>query len=110
MKARGYTKETICEIDVVDRGFPKFTVGDAIQVAQIIREGDKQRTQHFEGDVIAMRRHGNASTFTVRRIGANGIAVERVFPYYSPLIESITFLRRGKVRRAKLFYMRDRIG
>jgi large subunit ribosomal protein L19 len=111
MKARGYTKETIRLIGVVDRGFPHFEVGDAIQVAQrIIEEKGKERIQHFEGDVIAIRKGGISSTFTVRRIGANGIAVERVFPYYSPRIESITFLRKGDVRRAKLYYMRNRIG
>ena len=110
MKARGYTRETIRSIGIEDRGFPPFTIGDAIEVAQKIKEGDKERIQMFEGDVIAMRKGGISSTFTVRRIGANGVAVERVFPYYSPLIDSITFLRRGDVRKAKLYYMRNRIG
>ena len=110
MKASKYTKETIMNIGAVDRGFPEFRVGDAIIVAQKIKEGDKERLQMFEGDVIAYRRHGIATTFTIRRIGANNVAVERVFPYYSPLIDSVQFVRRGKVRRAKLFYMRDRIG
>jgi large subunit ribosomal protein L19 len=110
VKARKYTKETVMDIGTYDRKFPKFRVGDAIAVAQKIKEGDKERTQMFEGDVIAMRNHGIATTFTVRRIGANSVAVERIFSYYSPLIEAVTFLRRGKVRRAKLYYIRERIG
>ena len=110
MKARKYTKETISQLDVADRGFDKFEVGDAISVGQRIKEGDKERIQLFEGDVIAMKHAGINLTFTVRRIGANGVAVERIFPYYSPRIDSIKFLRKGRVRRAKLYYMRERIG
>ena len=110
MKANRYTKETIKEIGMEDRGFPAFAIGDTIEIAQRIKEGDKERTQLFEGDIIAMNNNGIASTFTIRRIGANGVAVERIFPYYSPIIESIKYLRRGDVRRAKLYYMRDRIG
>lgn len=110
MRAIKYTKETIMEIGVQDRKFPEFQVGDAIAVAQKIKEGEKERIQTFEGDVIAFRNHGIATTFTVRRIGANGVAVERIFPYHSPLIDNITFLRKGKVRRAKLYYIRDRVG
>lgn len=110
MKAKKLTRETILDLGVTDRGFPSFTVGDSIEVAQRIKEGDKERIQAFAGDVIAMRAGGITSTFTVRRIGANGVAVERVFPYYSPLIESIKFIREGDVRRAKLFYVRERVG
>lgn len=110
MKARGFTRETIRQVGVVDRGFPAFKVGDTIEVAQRIIEGDKERIQNFEGDVIAIRGTGITKTFTIRRIGANSVAVERVIPYFSPRIEKITFLRSGDVRRAKLYYMRDRIG
>lgn len=110
MKAQKYTKETIMNIGVQDRGFPQFKVGDCIEVGQHIKEGDKQRVQFFEGDVIAMRNHGIASTFTLRRIDANNIAVERVFPYYAPMIASIRFIHPGIARRAKLYYMRYRIG
>lgn len=110
MQARGYTRETIRNIGVTERKFPEFKVGDAIAVSSIIREGDKERIQVFEGDVICIRNNAASSTFTVRKIAANGVAVERVFPYYSPLIESIRFVSRGDVRRAKLFYMRKRIG
>ncbi len=111
MKAKKYTRETISTIGIIDRGFPLFRVGDALEVVQRIVEGGKVvRTQVFEGDVIALRRHGISSTFTLRRIGAHGVAVERVFPLYSPLIESINYLRKGDVRRAKLYYLRNRVG
>jgi large subunit ribosomal protein L19 len=110
MKAQKYTRETIKEIGTIDRRFPAFSVGDTIAVSLRIQEGDKERIQVFEGDVIAIRNKGNAKTFTVRKISANAVSVERIFPYYSPLIESIQFVRKGKVRRAKLFYMRKRVG
>jgi large subunit ribosomal protein L19 len=110
MKAKKYTKETIKNIGMIDRKFPSFTIGDTIVVSQKIKEGDKERIQDFEGDVIAINNSGISSTFMIRKIGANTVAVERVFPYYSPLIESITYVRSGKKRRAKLYYMRDRVG
>ncbi len=110
MKAQKYTKETIRTIGTEDRGFPEFFVGDTISVSQRIREADKERIQLFEGDVIAMKRRGVASTFTVRKIGAHGIAVERIFPYYSPLVKEVAVVRSGDVRRAKLYYIRDRVG
>ncbi len=110
MKAKHYTKETILGMGIEERTFDPFTIGDAIKVSLKIKEGDKERIQMFEGDVIAMHNNGIATTFTVRKIGANAISVERVFPYYSPQIEHVQFLRQGKIRRAKLYYMRDRIG
>jgi large subunit ribosomal protein L19 len=110
MKAQKYTRETIANIGVYDRGFPDFKVGDCIEVGQNIKEGDKERIQYFEGDVIAIRNNAIATTFTVRRIDANGVAVERIFPYYTPAIASIKFIHRGDVVRAKLYYMRKRIG
>ena len=110
MKAKQLTKETILSVDVVDRGFPQFRVGDSIEVSQIVTEGAKERIQIFGGDVIAQNRNGIATTFTVRRIGAGGVGVERIYPYYSPIIDSIRVVKRGKVRRAKLFYLRDRVG
>lgn len=110
MKAAKYTRETIRDLGITDRGFPKFGVGDTIVVSQRIKEGDKERLQLFEGDVLAIRRKGIASTFTIRKIGSNAVSIERIFPFYSPLIESIKFVRKGKVRRAKLFYMRERVG
>lgn len=110
MKAKKYTKETIKHIGIADRKFPEFSVGDTIIVSQKIKEGDKERIQTFEGDVIAMNNNGISTTFTIRRIGANAVAIERIFPYYSPLISSIEFVRSGKIRRAKLYYMRGRVG
>ena len=110
MKAKKYTKETILQIGMIDRNFDKFGIGDVVKVSQRIKEGDKERIQIFEGDVIAMHKNGISSTFMVRRIGANAVSVERIFPYYSPLIERVEFVRKGKIRRAKLYYMRERIG
>ena len=110
MKATKFTRETIRELGMYTRKFPIFAVGDTIAVSQRIKEGDKERLQVFEGDVLAISNNGVSSTFILRKIGANAVAVERVFPYYSPLIDSIKFIRRGKVRRSKLYFMRDRIG
>lgn len=110
MRADKLTKETILQMGISDRKFPEFGPGDAVRVAQRVKEGDKERTQHFEGDVIAIHNNGISSTFTVRRIGANGVSVERIFPFHSPNVEGIEFLRRGETRRAKLYYMRERIG
>lgn len=110
MQAQTLTKETIAQLGVSERSFPKFRVGDTIAVSQIIKEGSKERIQVFQGDVIAMHRGGASTTFTVRSIRANNIAVERIYPYYSPIIDSIKVIKRGDVRRAKLFYLRDRIG
>ncbi len=110
MKAKKLTRETIRDFGAVDRGFPKFQVGDTIVVSQKIKEGDKERTQLFEGDVISIKNNGGSSTFTVRKIASNSVPVERIFPMQSPLVESIKFVRSGKVRRAKLYYMRHRVG
>jgi large subunit ribosomal protein L19 len=110
MKARSLTRETILDLGTQDKKFPAFKVGDMVEVGQIIKEGDKERVQPFKGDVIAIHRNGVSSTFTVRRIGANGVGVERIFPFYSPAISEIKFVKAGKVRRAKLYYLRDRVG
>lgn len=110
MKAKKYTKETISDFGVSARSFPDFKIGDTIAVSQRIKEGDKERIQVFQGDVIAVRNGQISSTFTVRKIGANSVAVERIYPYYSPIIEDIKIVKRGKVRRAKLFYIREKVG
>jgi len=110
MKADRLTKETIKNIDAIDRNFPDFSIGDMIRVSQFVKEGDKERLQVFEGNVIAMHKNGISSTFTVRRIGANNIGIERIYPYYAPVISSIQLVKKGDVRRAKLYYVRDRIG
>ena len=95
---------------VESKNIPDFRAGDTIRVAVTIKEGDKTRVQNFEGVCIARRGQGTGETFMVRKIGANGIGVERIFPIYSDSINEIKVLRRGKVRRAKLFYLRGRKG
>jgi len=110
MKANKFTKETIKEFGMYEKGLPKFTVGDVLAVSLKVKEGGKERIQVFEGDVIAIKKNGASSTFTIRKIGANAVPVERILPFYSPLIDKIKFIKSGKRRRAKLYYMRDRIG
>ncbi|MDT8449736.1 MAG: 50S ribosomal protein L19 [Wenzhouxiangellaceae bacterium] len=88
------------------REVPEFAPGDTVVVNLWVREGDRQRLQAFEGVVIARRNRGVNSAFTVRKI-SHGTGVERVFQTYSPLIDSIVVKRRGRVRRAKLFYLRN---
>jgi large subunit ribosomal protein L19 len=110
MKARSLTRETILDLGTQDKKFPAFKVGDMVEVGQIIKEGDKERVQPFKGDVIAIHHNGVGSTFTVRRIGANGVGVERIFPFFAPTISGISLVRAGKARRAKLYYLRDRVG
>ena len=88
---------------------PEFAAGDTLRVAVKIREGDRERTQAFEGVCIARSNKGISSNFTVRKI-SYGEGVERVFPLYGPAVEGIEVVRRGKVRRAKLYYLRGRTG
>ncbi len=89
--------------------FPKFRAGDTVAVDYIITEGEKSRIQQFRGDVIQIKGEGLTKTFTVRKI-SNAIGVERIFPLSSPSIDKITVVKRGKVRRSRLFYLRDRVG
>lgn len=86
----------------------EFHIGDVIRVHQKIQEDEKTRTQVFEGTVIAVKGEGPNKTFTVRRIGAGGIGVERIFPLLLPLIEKVEVKARGSVRRAKLYYLRGK--
>ena len=88
---------------------PKFQIGDTVKVAVKIREGSRERIQMFEGTVIAIKGSGISKTFTVRRL-SYGVGIERVFPPHSPNVESVQVIRSGKVRRAKLYYLRDRVG
>jgi large subunit ribosomal protein L19 len=88
---------------------PPFRAGDTLKVNVRVREGDKERLQAFEGVCIAKRGSGVSATFTVRKI-SNGIGVERIFPLHSPMISEIVVLRRGRVRRAKLYYLRHLTG
>ena len=88
---------------------PLFNVGDTVRVDVRIKEGERERIQAFEGTVIAKKHGGVAETFTVRRV-SYGVGIERVFPINSPFVEKVTVVRKGKVRRAKLFYLRGRTG
>ena len=92
-----------------DRAVPEFKAGDTLRVNVKVIEGNRERVQAFEGVCIARRNRGINSSFTVRKI-SYGEGVERVFPLYSPRIDSIEVVRRGRVRRAKLYYLRGRIG
>ena len=86
-----------------------FSVGDTIKVYAKVKEGNRERTQVFEGTFIKRQNGSNRETFTVRK-SSNGIGVEKTWPLHSPIVEKIEVTRRGKVRRAKLYYLRDRVG
>ena len=88
---------------------PELNVGSTVRVHVKIREGERERIQVFEGTIIAMKGSGISSTFTVRRV-AYGVGVERVFPVHSPNVAKVELVRSGKVRRSKLYYLRDRVG
>ena len=88
---------------------PDFNIGDTVKVHVKIKEGNRERVQVFEGSVIAKLGGGVSETFTVRRV-SYGVGVEKVFPVNSPNVEKIDVVRRGKVRRSKLYYLRDRVG
>ncbi len=97
------------EKEQMRKDIPEFNVGDTVRVYVKVIEGSRERLQAFEGTVIQKRHGGIRETFTVRRV-SYGVGVERVFPVHSPKIDRIEVIRRGKVRRAKLFYLRDRVG
>jgi large subunit ribosomal protein L19 len=105
MDAIKYVQEQVAKkID-----FPNFRPGDAVAVSYRIIEGNKERIQVFKGDVIQIKGTGATKTFTVRKI-SSGVGVERIFPFVSPAIAEIQLLKRGKVRRSRLFYLRGAIG
>ncbi len=132
MKSKIFTKETIKNIGIPDKKMSDFAIGDVVAVSQWVIEGKEvkdvkgaktgaskkggskdaksERIQIFEGNVIARKNNGASSTFTVRKVGKDGIAVERIYPVYSPNVESVKVITRAKVRRAKLYYLRDRVG
>ena len=87
----------------------EFHVGDTVRVSAKVKEGNRERTQVFEGTVIKRQNGSSRETFTVRK-NSNGIGVEKTWPLHSPIVEKIEVIRKGKVRRAKLFYLRDRVG
>ena len=96
------TKEQLKEI-------PELRIGDTVKIHLKVKEGNRVRIQIFEGTLIAMKHGGIGKTITVRRL-ASGVGVEKVFPVHSPIIDKIEVVRHGKVRRAKLYYLRDRVG
>ena len=95
--------------DSVKKELPKFNIGDTVRVHVNIREGNRERIQMFEGTVIARKGSGVAETFTVRRV-SYGVGVERIFPIHSPNVQGVDVVRRGRVRRSKLYYLRKRVG
>jgi large subunit ribosomal protein L19 len=88
---------------------PEFRVGDTVKVSAKIKEGNRERIQVFEGTVIKKQGGSNRATFTVRKL-SNGVGVEKTWPLHSPNVEKVEIVRKGKVRRAKLYYLRDRVG
>ena len=101
--------QSFIEKNMPEKEAPSVTVGDTVRVHLKVKEGNRERIQVFEGTVIAKKHGGINETFTVRRI-SYGVGVEKVFPLHSPVIEKVETIRRGKVRRAKLYYLRDRVG
>ena len=95
--------------DSMKKELPEVNVGDSVRVQVKIKEGDRERLQAFEGTVIAKKHGGVSETFTVRRM-SHGVGVERVFPIHSPNVASVEIIRTGRVRRAKLYYLRNRVG
>ena len=95
---------------IAEKEIPQFRAGDTVKLGVEIKEGEKKRVQTFEGVVIARSGNGIDATFTVRKIGANSVGVERIFPLYSESLKSFDVVRRGKVRRAKLHYLRGLTG
>lgn len=97
------------EAEQIKQTVPEFRVGDTVKVSAKIKEGNRERIQIFEGTVIKRQGGSNRETFTVRKL-SNGVGVEKTWPLHSPFVEDIQVVRRGKARRAKLFYLRDRVG
>jgi large subunit ribosomal protein L19 len=97
------------EAEQLKKEVPKFSVGDTIQVHAKVKEGNRERIQVFEGTVLKRQNGGARETFTVRKT-SNGIGVEKTWPLHSPSIDKIVVVRHGKVRQAKLFYLRNRVG
>lgn len=102
--------EAFEKAQIKDKKVPQFRAGDTLKVGITIKEGDKSRIQYFEGVCIAVRGGGVNKSFRVRKIGANNVGVEKTFPLYSEGLDSIEVVRKGSVRRAKLYYLRDRKG
>lgn len=102
--------ENFEKAQISEKSIPDFRAGDTLRLAVTIKEGEKTRVQAYEGVCISKRGQGTGQTITVRKIGANGIGIERIFPMFSDSIDEIKVIRRGRVRRAKLFYLRELAG
>ncbi len=102
--------ENFEKAQTAEKNIPAFRAGDTLRLAVTIKEGSKSRIQNYEGVCIALHGEGTGATMTVRKIGANAVGIERIFPIYSDSINDIKVIRRGRVRRAKLFYLRDLAG
>ena len=111
LKEEAYKMNLIAELnkEALEKETPKVAVGDTVRVHVKVREGSRERIQVFEGTVIAKKHGGIQETITVRRI-SYGVGVEKVFPIHSPTIDAIEVVRHGAVRRAKLYYLRKRVG
>jgi len=116
MNIRQFKEEIMQEIikkieeeQLREEALPEFQTGDTIRVHNLIREGNRERIQIFEGTVLKRQGHGARETFTVRKV-SNGCGVEKTWPIHSPFVAKIEVVRHGKVRRAKLYYLRDRVG
>ncbi len=105
----GMTVLEMVERDHMRADIPSFRIGDTVKVHVKIREGDKERIQVFEGVVIRHHKGRMGATFTVRKV-SYGVGVERIFPLHSPQLDKIEILRRGRVRRSRLYYLRERLG
>ena len=103
--------ETVKQIgkEQMKENVPQFSIGDTVKVHNLIKEGTRERIQMFEGIVIRKKNCGISETFTVRRI-SYGVGVEKTFPLHSPHVVNVEVIRRGKVRRSRLYYLRDRVG
>ncbi|MBR2472186.1 MAG: 50S ribosomal protein L19 [Clostridia bacterium] len=103
--------ETVKQIgkEQMKENVPQFSIGDTVKVHNLIKEGTRERIQMFEGIVIRKKNGGISETFTVRRI-SYGVGVEKTFPLHSPHVVNVEVIRRGKVRRSRLYYLRDRVG
>jgi len=95
------------ENEFMRQDLPEIGPGDTVRVSVRIKEGNKERVQAFEGIVMGIRGSGTGKSFTVRRVGAAGVGVERILPFTSPSLEKVEVLRKGKVRRAKIYYIRN---
>lgn len=103
-------KLTLAEQSLINDNYPEFKTGDTINVHYLVREGDKERVQKFEGLVISRSGSGANKTFMVRKISEGNVGVERIFPLHSPFIDKIKLVKQGDIKRSKLYYLRDRQG